>query len=146
MHDLTHSQDIRDDLPTLLNPQTIESMASRSEEFGVHITVKEFPQALIFAESAQPGIVTNVSTNFVSPCTRYIFVRALKSAEEAAEAQRVEKLRQHFMEKVAYSTPDAQRESEAMEEEEAWKQENGSSSSSSSSCEEKEVGVETAGT
>jgi exosome complex exonuclease RRP6 len=28
MHDLTHSQDIRDDLSTLLNPQTIESMAS----------------------------------------------------------------------------------------------------------------------
>jgi exosome complex exonuclease RRP6 len=117
MHDLTHSQDIRDDLPTLLNPQTIESMASKSEEFGVRITVKEFPQALIFAESAQPGIVTNVSTNFVSPYTRYIRVRALKSAEEAAETQRVEKLRQHFMEELAHSTPDAQREAEAMEEE-----------------------------
>jgi exosome complex exonuclease RRP6 len=78
MHDLTHSQDIRDDLLTLLNPQTIESMASRSEEFGVRITVQEFPQALIFTESAQPGIVTNVSTNFVFPYTRYIRVRALK--------------------------------------------------------------------
>ena len=118
MHDLTHSQDIRDDLPTLLNPLTIESMATKSsDEFGVRVTVKEYPQALVFAESAESSIGRNLTTNFVSPYTRYMRVRALKSAEEAAEAERVEKLRQHFMEEVAHPTPDVQREAEAKEEE-----------------------------
>ncbi len=101
MHDLTHSQDIRDDLPTLLTANVMESMVSKSVVECVRVTTKDLPQARVFAETAENGIVNgDLATTFVSPYTRYMRVRAQMSAEEAAEATRVEKLRQHFMETV----------------------------------------------
>ena len=118
MHDLTHS-DIRDDLPTLLTADTIESLASKSvdECDGVRVTIKDRPQARVFAETIENGIA-EVATTFVSPYTRYMRVTAQMSAEEAVEANRIEKLRQHFMETVAQAVESTEPAEESSKKEE----------------------------
>lgn len=116
MHDLTQSQDIRDDLPTLLNTDLIQTLTSKSvqECNGVRVTVKEMPQARVFAETPESGISGKSTANFISPYTRYMRV---KIAEEIAEANRIEKLRQHFIEEVQQAGPEAKRVAEEIKEE-----------------------------
>lgn len=117
MHDLTQSQDIRDDLPTLLNSDVIQTLASKSvqECNGVRVTVKDMPQARLFAETTELGISQKFTASFVSPYTRYM--RA-KVAEEIAEANQVEKLRQNVIEEVEQVAPETKRGLEATKEEE----------------------------
>lgn len=103
VHDLTHSQDIRDDLPTLLSNHHIHSLVTESmdESDGVRVSIKTQPQAQVFGETTEKDPSHRKVTHFVSPYTRYMRVRAQMSQEEAIEAERVEKLRRHFIESMA---------------------------------------------
>ncbi|XP_057373102.1 exosome component 10-like [Daphnia carinata] len=116
MHDLTHSQDIRDDLPTLLNTDVIETLTSKSvhECNGVRVTVKDMPQARLFTETAESSISRKFTASFVSPYTRYMRV---KVAQEITEANRVERLGQQSTEDVQQTEPEAKRDLEATKEE-----------------------------
>ena len=94
VHDLTHL-DVRDDLPTLLTAGTIQSLASVSECGGV--TIKDVPQARVFAETNENRI--KISTAFDPPYARYM--RKMTPMSAADVANRMERLRQHFLEEMS---------------------------------------------
>ena len=94
VHDLTHL-DVRDDLPTLLTAGTIQSLASVSECGGV--TIKDVPQARVFAETMENRI--KVPTAFDPPYARYM--RKVTPMSAADVTNRMERLRQHFLEEMS---------------------------------------------
>lgn len=123
VHDLT--QDIRDDLPTLLTTDgTVQSLNSEPMDEGesIHVTTKSQPEVRVFAETTEDDTVRKLVTDFVSPYTRYMRVRAQMSAEEAAEAARVEKLRQYYLDTVAQCGSDGNQEVVAAEDDEKIEQ------------------------
>lgn len=105
IHDLTHSQDIRDDLPTLLSASSLQSFAPESmeEDDGVSVVLKPSPQVCVFADPWK-NAAPETAVSFVSPYARYARARAQILAEEKADQARVESLRLHFIESVQQSS------------------------------------------
>lgn len=100
IHDLT--QDIRDDLPTLLgSDQGKAFLADTIHHAGrVHVVVKKEPETSVFA-GGNVQSAHGVDVTFVSPYARYAKVKAVEEAERAADRARVENLKQHFVDSVA---------------------------------------------
>lgn len=106
VHDLTHLQDIRDDLPTLLSSCNVQSMfvvePTTNEDKHVSIVTKNSPQVLVFANACKT-VAPDVTVSFISPFARYAQARAKLSEQEKADQARIESLRQHFISTVQES-------------------------------------------
>lgn len=102
VHDLTHSQDVRDDLPTLISSQNTQSsyaVEPMDESDGISVVTKPSPRATIFASSCKT-IAPTATVSFVSPFTRYTRAKATESAKERPDEERIESLRKHFIDAI----------------------------------------------
>ena len=103
VHDLTHLQDIRDDLPTLLS-STIVDYSNNVEPMdldSVRVSFKSKPQARVFLQN---GLNSNrkrdAAIAFTSPYARYTRMKSETLVAESAEKDRIERTRQFFLKTV----------------------------------------------
>ncbi len=117
VHDLTHLQDIRDDLPTLLSSCNTQSMfvVEPTIEKHEHVSVvtKNLPQVLVFANACKT-VAPDATVSFISPFARYAQARAQLSEQEKADQARIENLRQHFISTVQESHTDTKEPEDAI--------------------------------
>lgn len=127
VHDLT--QDVRDDLPTLLGSSQGRAFLTEVMEHAgrVNVLVKREPDTSVFAgRSSQPA--HGMEVTFVSPYARYAKVKAVEEVERAAERARIDHLKQHFIDSVAQATvespdqPDSRKDEQNVEQEKEHKE------------------------
>jgi len=104
VHDLTHLQDIRDDLPTLLTSFSndtvfLDNQCSETSD-GVRVSFKSIPSARVFLRNAKiVNLRKDSATAFTSPYARYTLVKSetLAAASGIADMERIERTRQFFL-------------------------------------------------
>lgn len=107
VHDLTYSQDMRDDLPTLLGGNAVEENFTDGDQ--VHAAVKMEPMLHLFAGSNDNlGRPDGVTVKFVTPYQRYAHTKAIERAaaliQQRETQEKINNVHQHFVELVR-STP-----------------------------------------
>lgn len=104
VHDLTFSQDVRDDLPTLISPSSGQAFISQSENEAsrVCIIVKTVPQARLFIDTVNNADDKKIQVAFTTPYMKYTQAKQLLQKEKSSQ-DRIEKIRQLFMDTVRSS-------------------------------------------
>jgi exosome complex exonuclease RRP6 len=103
VHDLTHLQDIRDDLPTLLTSASTETLPTddqtKKASESIKVSFKSVPQADVFLRSAKiANLKKDAATAFTSPYARYTLAKSQALATSGStEMERIERTRQCFL-------------------------------------------------
>jgi exosome complex exonuclease RRP6 len=105
IHDLTRSQDIRDDLPTLLGSPsahlTDARLVSNTNGDRVSVTSKDVPAVQLFDDARKDADQSpSLAVTFETPYQRYTRTKAMEQAairvEQKATQERMENVYQHF--------------------------------------------------
>ena len=86
VHDLSHMQDIRDDLPTLISSESSYVPQPRKEDFSIRIGLKAQPGVRIFASAAVADVpvgAAHLPVAFTTPYMRFTQAReAIKNLKK----------------------------------------------------------------